>query len=231
MTAEVSPAQYPALSFTMPLDVHEDYAEELEDFIHLAHVGCVEAAEDVYHGVLKQHALGSFPILAEYLELLLDNGRYSKVLTILEGTTGNNFTKAERQFLELAELLSRCRLDLAIMSDREVPCWSKIDFTLTDVLRRYLNSGMMDLELEQGDLGLEVRHSFLYNLTNIGCSRISWRFLCHCICWLASLRTFKSRWLFSVDCHRSLPIRSFSSIVYHCSNINASGNHINSCHL
>ena len=161
MTAEVSPAQYSALSFTMPLDVVEDYAEELEDFIHLAHVGCVEAAEDVYGGVLKQHALGSFPILAEYLELLLDNGRDAKVLATLEDITENNFTKAERQFLELTELLSRCRLDPSIMSNREAACWSKTNSTLTDVLRRHLNRDMMELESEQGDIGLEVRYSFL----------------------------------------------------------------------
>ena len=71
----------------MEFDIHEDIWQELEDFIYLARLGCIQEARDLYHEPLEPCQYQCFPILADYLDMLMVVEDYGKILAVLSRYT------------------------------------------------------------------------------------------------------------------------------------------------
>lgn len=66
----------------MKFDIVEDIPAELESFIFLVRLGRFEEAYQLFDQLLVQH-MGSFPVLGEYADMLLEEGRYADLRQLL----------------------------------------------------------------------------------------------------------------------------------------------------
>ena len=57
------------ISTTAELMIWEDVGQELEDFIYLARLGCMDEALRLYNSKLKAYEYKHFPIILEYIEV------------------------------------------------------------------------------------------------------------------------------------------------------------------
>ncbi|KAH7169513.1 hypothetical protein DER46DRAFT_462481, partial [Fusarium sp. MPI-SDFR-AT-0072] len=67
-------------------DIVEDIPAELEDFIFLSRLGILEEAKGLFEQNLRPY-ISFFPVLAEYADMLLEEGLYadlSQLLTSLD---------------------------------------------------------------------------------------------------------------------------------------------------
>jgi hypothetical protein len=92
----------------MDLDIVEDIPAELEDFIFLSRLGLFEDAHELFEQNLKPY-LGFFPVLAEYADMLLEEGFYVELSKLLMNVS--TFSGDEYQLLVLMRALSEAYIE------------------------------------------------------------------------------------------------------------------------
>jgi hypothetical protein len=94
------------LEFRLELGIEEDIEGELEHFVRLARLGLVEQARETFEHSLLHH-LKLFPVLAEYSEFLLAEGRYEELIKVLPTIDlRNDYSDGEWWLVELLHSLS-----------------------------------------------------------------------------------------------------------------------------
>ena len=93
------------------LDVEEDVLEELESFSRLKKLGHFQEANHLFEATLITHC-DFFPVLVEYADLLLEQGRYEYLIQFFESQLANGFwdkhhTSEELFLLRLMEHVAR----------------------------------------------------------------------------------------------------------------------------
>ena len=143
----------------MSFSIQEDIAENLEEVIYLSRLGCVEEALGLYEKALARHKDKHFPVLAEYLNILLANDRSSEVQTTLEGLDISHFRKEEHT------LLGRI-VQLAILKTSETPMkkpaknwFDRWSLTINDIYH-------LDDEADDSFNEVQVGGVYLYRLTD-----------------------------------------------------------------
>lgn len=87
-------------------DIVEDIPAELEDFVFMSRLGLYQEARNLYEQNLQSH-LEFFPVLAEYADMLLEEGAYSELSERLNSSLTNAVISGEEcQLLSLMEALS-----------------------------------------------------------------------------------------------------------------------------
>jgi tetratricopeptide (TPR) repeat protein len=95
----------------MEFDIVEDIPAELEDFIFLARLGLFEEAHELFEQVLKPHDR-YFPVLAEFADMLLEEGRYAELSRLLTNPSAKaEFSEDECQLLDLMKALSEAHIE------------------------------------------------------------------------------------------------------------------------
>jgi hypothetical protein len=92
-------------------DIVEDIPAELEDFIFLARLGCFEEAREMFQQILRPHE-GFFPVVAEFADMLLEEGRYVELSQLLTNPSyKTKFSEDEYQLLTLMKALSEAHVE------------------------------------------------------------------------------------------------------------------------
>ncbi|AEO66550.1 uncharacterized protein THITE_2015310, partial [Thermothielavioides terrestris NRRL 8126] len=95
-------------------ELKEDIAAGLEHFAKLARLGMIEKAKKWYDGCLEWRA-HRFPIRAEYVDMLLQEGEHQEVIRILDSTDYSTLTALGRaQLSDVRRLFNLTKL-LAIL--------------------------------------------------------------------------------------------------------------------
>jgi hypothetical protein len=95
----------------MDFDIVEDIPAELEDFIFLSRLGLIKEAHELFEQNLKPY-LGFFPVLAEFADMLLEEGVYAELSQLLMNpSTPTGFSEDEYQLLALMRALSEAYIE------------------------------------------------------------------------------------------------------------------------
>ncbi|KAF5702892.1 fatty acid oxygenase [Fusarium mundagurra] len=89
----------------MKFDIVEDIPAELEDFIFFSRLGIFEEAHGLFEQNLRPY-LESFPVLAEYADMLLEEGLYADLSQLLTSLDWTRYSEGERNLLDLIKALS-----------------------------------------------------------------------------------------------------------------------------
>ncbi|KAB5581213.1 hypothetical protein GE09DRAFT_950782, partial [Coniochaeta sp. 2T2.1] len=107
------------------MEAREDIPAELEAFVRLARLGRIENALDWY-GKCLQRRERMFPVLAEYAEMLLQEGLHDKLVDLLDDTNANSVTALhDTNSTEVSQLLKFMRI-LAIIRWKGMPPGEKL---------------------------------------------------------------------------------------------------------
>ncbi|UZP43468.1 hypothetical protein NXS19_011280 [Fusarium pseudograminearum] len=90
----------------MRLDIVEDIPAELEDFIFLSRLGIFEEAKGLFEQNMKPY-ISFFPVLAEYADMLLEEGLYDDLTQLLTSLDSTHYSESERNLLDLIKALSK----------------------------------------------------------------------------------------------------------------------------
>ena len=122
------------LNVQFELEIEEDFFEELESFTRLKKLGRFQEASSLFEEALVKHC-NFFPVLVEYADLLLEQGRYDYIL---------GYTDEEGYLLRLFEAVARMysqgALEGALEEAREA--WDFLDIRNHDP-----NSGFNEVEV------------------------------------------------------------------------------------
>lgn len=103
----------------MEFDIVEDIPAELEDFIFLSRLGLFQDARELFVQYLEPH-IGFFPVLAEFADMLLEDGRYAELCQLLtDSYSENKFSEEERQLLGLMKALSEAYIEQNTNEEKE----------------------------------------------------------------------------------------------------------------
>jgi hypothetical protein len=99
--------------FTIDEPISEDLSEEIEAFVRLNRFGQFKEGDEFFEGALKSH-LDIFPVVAEYADFLLEQGRYGRLAQFLQerledGLHIKGFAKDEIRLLELMKVFAELR--------------------------------------------------------------------------------------------------------------------------
>ncbi|RYP05470.1 hypothetical protein DL765_009834 [Monosporascus sp. GIB2] len=102
----------------MEFDIEEDIQAELEDFIFLSRLGLFREARELFKQNLEPH-LGFFPVLAEFADMLLEEGAYAELSQLLMNPTKTGFSESECQLLALMKALSEAYIEQKLSETKE----------------------------------------------------------------------------------------------------------------
>jgi thioredoxin-like negative regulator of GroEL len=80
---EYSELQQTGTTFPLELELEEDIEEEIHHFVKLSRLGDYAEAQRFFDQTLRKHD-HLFPVLAEYADMLLEQGRYRQASEILD---------------------------------------------------------------------------------------------------------------------------------------------------
>lgn len=92
--------------FTLSMEVEEDIEEEIETFVRFKRRGEYEQAHRVFQQCLSKH-LSFFPVVAEYADLLWEQGKYQVLSGFLDIQLQYMETAFEEEEIELLRIM-RC---------------------------------------------------------------------------------------------------------------------------
>jgi hypothetical protein len=99
----------------MTLDIVEDIPAELEDFIFLSRLAIFEEAKGLFEQNLRPY-ISFFPVLAEYTDMLLEEGLYADLTQILTSVNLSRYSEGERNLLDLINALSKAYSEQSLIS-------------------------------------------------------------------------------------------------------------------
>ncbi|KAJ0418457.1 hypothetical protein BJY00DRAFT_287803 [Aspergillus carlsbadensis] len=121
------------LTIPLELDLEEDIETEIHHFVKLARTGDYAAAHEFFHCTLQHHD-HLFPVVAEYADMLLEQGCYGRAAVYLErqiDTRKGALAPDEMQLLRLmkslAEIYCKGALRSALAEARRA--WQHLDYT------------------------------------------------------------------------------------------------------
>lgn len=94
--------------FPLQMEIEEDLEQEIENFVRLKRLGQYKKAHEMFEEVLTRH-IAFFPVVAEYADLLLEQGRYgvlSKFLDIQIECMESVFEEDEVELLRIMRSLA-----------------------------------------------------------------------------------------------------------------------------
>ncbi|KAL5337633.1 hypothetical protein BJX70DRAFT_399450 [Aspergillus crustosus] len=100
------------------LDLEEDLESELHEFVRLCRMGYYSDAETFFDNVLEKH-LRLFPVIAEYADMLLEQGRYRQAVEFLShhlSVSEDTLNPLETQLLILMRSFANIHLKGALRS-------------------------------------------------------------------------------------------------------------------
>ncbi len=115
------------VDFPIQLKVEEDIEGELTEFVRLSRRSEFKEAREFFDVSLRNY-LGFFPVLAEYADMLLDQGAYRELSDVLHQQIDrdeNNFEPEDvrllRAFLALARVYTDGTLEEAVVEAKDWP--------------------------------------------------------------------------------------------------------------
>lgn len=90
--------------FALEMEVEEDLEQEIETFVRLKRLGHYNKAHEMFEQVLISH-IAFFPVVAEYADLLLEEGKYGALLRFLDIQIECMETIFEEDELELLKIM------------------------------------------------------------------------------------------------------------------------------
>jgi hypothetical protein len=101
----------------MMLDIVEDIPAELEDFIFLSRLAIFEEAKGLFEQNLRPY-ISFFPVLAEYTDMLLDEGLYADLTQLLTSVDLTRYSEGERNLLDLINALSKAYSEESLINSQ-----------------------------------------------------------------------------------------------------------------
>jgi hypothetical protein len=99
----------------MTLDIVEDIPAELEDFIFLSRLAIFEEAKGLFEQNLRPY-ISFFPVLAEYTDMLLEEGLYADLTQLLTSVDLSRYSEDERNLLDLINALSKAYSEQSLIN-------------------------------------------------------------------------------------------------------------------
>lgn len=90
--------------FALEMEVEEDIEQEIETFVRLKRLGQYKKAHEMFQQVLIPH-IAFFPVVAEYADLLLEEGKYGALGRFLDIPIECMETIFEEDELELLRIM------------------------------------------------------------------------------------------------------------------------------